>query len=152
MSNNLTKVEPHAKRLEDAADRMDKDGIGGHATRGHAAVLRDMASSMRADASVGKLPHIYNGGGAMFGAADNARLPRGRLSPLRTPAQAVAANPEHEGTIKQLRGEGRRMGYELADDKIVNRTELEAAFAKHPDQTTRRLAWQLAASRIGILG
>lgn len=147
--NNLTLVEPHAQRLEAAADRMDKDGIGGHATRGHAAVLRNMAGCMRADAAVGRMPHVYDGGGAVYGAADNARLPKGRLSPLRTPAQVAAANPEHEQTIRQLRMEGRRMGYEMDDNSPVDRAAVDKAFANK--DVTRRLAWKMAATRIGIM-
>ncbi len=69
-ANQLVKVEPHAKRLEAAADAMDRDGIGGHPRRGHAAVLRDMASCMRADAAQGKLPHTYE---ALYGATAGAR-------------------------------------------------------------------------------
>ena len=60
MSNQLSKVEPHAAALEAAADRMDADGIGGHPTRGHAAVLRDMVGCMRAEAAVGKTPYSYS--------------------------------------------------------------------------------------------
>jgi len=59
-ANHLAKVEPHANRLEDAANKMDNDGIGGHETRGHAAVLRQMAGSMRADAAEGKMPHVFH--------------------------------------------------------------------------------------------
>jgi hypothetical protein len=124
-----------------------------HATRGHVAVLRDMAGCMRADAAKGKMPTVYDVGGSLYAAAaDNARLPKGRLSPLRTPNQVRAACPEHEPTLSQLKAEGKRMGYDLRDDTIVNAVELDKAFAKHPDQTTRRLAWKLAAGRIGILG
>jgi hypothetical protein len=65
----LSKIETHAVRLEAAADKMDTDGIGGHPTRGHAAVLRDMAGCMRADAARGKTPDRYDGG-VMYGAAD----------------------------------------------------------------------------------
>jgi cold shock CspA family protein len=116
MTNQLEKIEPLAKRLEDAADKMDAAGIGGHAVRGHVAVLRDMASSMRADAVKGKMPDEY--GGLLYAVADNnARLPKGRLSPLRTPAEVLRANPEHQGTISQLRGEGRRMGTSLPTTK-----------------------------------
>ena len=59
-ANHLDKVEPHAKRLEDVAAKMDEAGIGGHATSGHAAVLRKMAETMRADAAEGKMPHVFH--------------------------------------------------------------------------------------------
>ena len=144
--NNLAKIEPHALRLEDAADKMDAAGIGGHQTRGHAVTLRSMAANMRADAAVGKLPYSNS---SLHAAADNARLPRGRLSPLRTPAEVLRACPEHEGTIRQLRGEGRRMGYEMDDNSVVDRAAVDKAFANK--DVTRRLAWKMAAARIGIM-
>lgn len=149
MSNQLAKVEPHALRLEAAADAMDKAGLGGHPTRGHVAVLRDMAGCMRADAMKGKMPNEY-GGSLYAAAADTQRLPRGRLSPLRTPNEVLRANPEHEQTLRQLRMEGRRMGYEMDDNAVVDRAAVDRAFANNKD-VTRRLAWKMAASRIGIM-
>ena len=55
----MGKVEPHAKRLEDAADKMEADGMGmGGAGMGmpHTKMLRHMAGSMRADAAMGRMP------------------------------------------------------------------------------------------------
>ena len=40
---------------------MDEAGIGGHPKRGHAAILRDMAGCLRADAARGKLSDTYDG-------------------------------------------------------------------------------------------
>jgi hypothetical protein len=123
--NNLQKIEPHAKRLEDAADRMDKDGIGGHATRGHAAVLRDMASCMRADAAVGKMPHVYNGGGAMYAVAADV-APKGR--PILTLMQAAAAKKENAPLVQMICATARRMGLTCIDpsEKIdINKLNLE---------------------------
>jgi len=68
----LSKVEPHAKALEDVADGLDHDGIGGHAQRGHAAVLRHMASCLRADASRGRTPYIYDSTDHLYAAAEPA--------------------------------------------------------------------------------
>jgi len=59
-ANHLAKVEKHANELEKAADHMDAAGIGGHPTRGHAAVLRDMAGDLRAAAAKGVLPATYD--------------------------------------------------------------------------------------------
>jgi hypothetical protein len=59
---NLTdQVEPHAKRLEDAANAMEAAGIGAHLSDGYGARLRHMAACLRADAAHGKLPSIYHG-------------------------------------------------------------------------------------------
>lgn len=52
-------VEPHAKGLEACADGMEAAGIGGHPTRGHVAIMRNMAKTMRASAAMGQLPHVY---------------------------------------------------------------------------------------------
>ena len=58
--NLCAAIEPHAARLEDAADRMSKDGIGNSLSPpGHVHILRHMAATMRADAAVGKMPSIY---------------------------------------------------------------------------------------------
>lgn len=55
----ISKVEPHATALESCAAAMEADGVGLDPTRGHVAVLRRMASGMRAEAAVGKIPHIW---------------------------------------------------------------------------------------------
>jgi hypothetical protein len=108
MTNQLEKIEPHAKRLEDAADRMDAAGIGGHPVNGHVAVLRGMAASMRADAAVGKMPHAYigTGSGAVFGAAGDA--PKGR--PILTLVQAAAAKKENAPLVQQICATAQRLG------------------------------------------
>jgi hypothetical protein len=46
--------------MEKAADHMDAAGIGGHPTRGHAAILRNMAGDLRAQAAQGKMPFVYD--------------------------------------------------------------------------------------------
>jgi hypothetical protein len=72
--NLAGQVEPHAKRLEDAAEQMSKAGIGNHITGGHVTHLRRMAACMRADAAVGKMPDIYYGTDRMYAAAEPARF------------------------------------------------------------------------------
>jgi hypothetical protein len=66
-ANMLGKVEPLAKNLEAQATSLEAAGIGGHATRGHAVVLRNMAASLRASAAMGSLPSTFDG---MYFAAD----------------------------------------------------------------------------------
>ena len=66
----MAAVEPHAAGLEDHADRMEKDGIGNHPKRGHVAIMRHMASCMRAEAAMGKMPHVYEGSDWVGAAAD----------------------------------------------------------------------------------
>lgn len=53
------KVKPHADALRAAAANMEAAGIGTHATQGHVNVLRHMAASMEAEATMGNIPHIY---------------------------------------------------------------------------------------------
>jgi len=81
-ANMLDKVEPHAKRLEDAADEMEADGIGGHLTDGHAAVLRRMSACMRADAAHGKLPSVYRDADRLYASAEPAKLHPGTVAIL----------------------------------------------------------------------
>lgn len=52
-------VEPHAAALDSCAAAMEAAGIGNHPSLGHGTVLRRMAGSMRAEAAMGKMPHIY---------------------------------------------------------------------------------------------
>lgn len=53
-------VEPHAKSMESCAAGMEAAGVGGDPKGGHVAVLRRMAGAMRAEAAMGKVPHIFN--------------------------------------------------------------------------------------------
>ena len=64
-------VEPHAKNLEAAADQMEKNGVGLHPHLGHVHFARRMASSMRADAAQGKLPHEFRDSASYWASADH---------------------------------------------------------------------------------
>lgn len=66
-ANHLAKVEKHAAELEKAADHMDAAGIGGHPSRGHAAVARSMAADIRAKAVRGEMPAVFD---AFYAKAD----------------------------------------------------------------------------------
>lgn len=59
-ANHLAKVEKHASEMEKAAEHMDAAGIGGHPSRGHAAILRNMAGDLRAQAAQGKMPFVFD--------------------------------------------------------------------------------------------
>lgn len=59
-ANVLHKVKKHADAIRACADGLEAEGMGGHDRRGHVAVLRRMADKMEAEASLGKLPHIWN--------------------------------------------------------------------------------------------
>jgi hypothetical protein len=149
MSNLLPKVETHAARLEAAADKMENDGIGGHATRGHAAVLRDMAGCMRADAARGKMPDVYNGGGAMFGAAATDNAPKAR--PLLTPLQASQAkNGANKDLLRSVMARAQRLGFTInLDDKHVDVVALDAAMAGK--DVSERLAIKATLAKMGLI-
>jgi hypothetical protein len=53
-------VEPHAERLEKAADQMEAAGLGLHPEEGHVHHLRRMASHLPADAALGRLADRYD--------------------------------------------------------------------------------------------
>jgi hypothetical protein len=52
-------VEPHATALEGCAAAMEAAGVGSDPKWGHVHVLRRMSDSMRAEAALGKVPHIF---------------------------------------------------------------------------------------------
>jgi hypothetical protein len=116
MSNQLEKIEPHAARLEAAADKMDAADIGGHATKGHAAILRDMASCMRADAARGRMPSEYPGGLYAVAAADVAP----KKKPLLTPMEATQAKQENVPLVAQILATAARMNVDIDPTKVID--------------------------------
>ena len=115
-AQTMGKVEPHAKRIEDAADKMEADGVGSATANGHVKVLRGMASSMRADAAQGRIPSSYGG---MYAAAD----PAGAGAPLK-----VEDTPE----FKKLKDE---LG--VASTKVSDLQAAAEAATKPPARKTR---------------
>lgn len=83
-------VEPHAKALEACADGMEAAGIGGHAQRGHVAIARKMASTMRASAAMGQIPHIFQTDDFYRGSSDTgASDVKKELDGIRTEMKAA---------------------------------------------------------------
>jgi hypothetical protein len=93
MSNALDRIAKHADKLDALANDLQADGIGGHATRGHQAVLRSLASAMRLDGANGKVPHEFINPNPMYGSASVPQLPAQILKTLS------AAGLPSEGTI-----------------------------------------------------
>jgi hypothetical protein len=164
MSNQLARVEPHAQRLEDAADQMDAAGIGGHATRGHAAVLRDMAACMRADAATGKLPDTYvPSGGRMWAGAEVTRL--GGAGPevharhdtsvlpgwreCLSPIQAINANADNAIRVRRCMAEAKRLGFEIKPNEKIDLFKLDEAL-KGKD-VERRISLKRNLHAMGML-
>lgn len=140
--NNIALVEPHAQRLEAAADKMDKDGIGGHATRGHAAVLRDMASCMRADAARGKMPNEYGG---FLNAA--AAAPKGR--PVLTLMEAATAKKENAPLVQQVCATAQRLGLASIDpEQKIDIHKLNLELTERKVGTDQRMSLKAMLSRL----
>lgn len=68
-------VEPHATALESCAASMEAAGIGATPNSGHSHVLRRMADSMRAEAAVGKVPHVWRDHDHMYSSRDRTGAP-----------------------------------------------------------------------------
>lgn len=52
-------VEPHCSAMDACHAAMEAAGVGTHPKFGHVQVLRRMSDSMRAEAAIGKIPHIW---------------------------------------------------------------------------------------------
>ena len=116
--NQLALVEPHAVALEKQAELMDEAGIGGHPKRGHAAILRDMAGCLRADAARGKLSDTYDGMYASASASASADDVAAGLAQLGV----IDASAENSRRQEVMRSEAigmlRRHGIELDGETI----------------------------------
>jgi hypothetical protein len=145
----LEKVTPHASRLEDAADRMDKDGIGGHPTRGHAAVLRDMAADLRATAARSKMPYEVGSYDSTHGrpyyAAEEIRAGLEQIG-------AIDASGENSMWLQRIQQEAtfalKKLGVntdKLTEGKKLSAFELDTAMRGKPTQAriqAKALAFQ----------
>lgn len=145
--NNLERIEPHAKRLEDAADKMEAAGIGLHADGGHVAVLRRMAAKMRADAAQGKIPHAF--GADADRTLSTIRAAKRQLYELRTPVEACEAAPKNIETVRWLRAELKRMGYDLVMEEKVDEMRLNQVMAGHDVQ--KRMAIKAGLSSLKLI-
>jgi len=75
-ANVRAMVEPHAATIESCAASMEAAGVGADPKFGHASALRRMAGTMRAEAAVGKVPHIWRDHDyPTYAAADTRAVP-----------------------------------------------------------------------------
>ena len=127
--NQLALVEPHAVALEKQAELMDEAGIGGHPKRGHAAILRDMAGCLRADAARGKLSDTYDG---MYASASADDVAAGLAQ-----IGVIDASAENSRRQEVMRSEAigalRRLGVDVTDlmhgSNTLNAAKVNAALA-----------------------
>lgn len=106
VSATVAKIEPHATKLEAAADQMEKDGIGLHATQGHVNQIRRMADSMRSDAALGKVPHAYHDSGSYWASGEPRRQPEPQQQQtvkVEETAEFKALKASSETTVQELK-------------------------------------------------
>jgi len=111
---HMAKVEPHAAALENVADAMEKDGIGGHGRMGHVKACRAMADHLRAAAATGKLADSWPGFDGFYAAAE------------KTEAKPAAESEE----VKALKDQVSSLNTKL--------TDMQAAAAKQSTPADRK--------------
>lgn len=116
-ANQIAKVEKHASELEKAAEHMDAAGLGGHPTRGHAAIARNMAGDMRAQAAQGKMPFSYD---AFY--ANAADVKSGADAEVKKAVEA--ASTEAKKAIDEVRAAATKTETELKDQVKALETKL----------------------------
>ncbi len=126
-TDQLARVEPHAARLEDIADGMDAAGIGGHPTRGHAVMLRYMASCLRAGTD--EVVHIDDNGAAPWSGTPSPRLSAMSAAAL---VKAGIEVPDKEG-------------------EKIPAGKLDAAIAKSKISIRERIALKSELARAGLI-
>ena len=156
-ANLLPKIEPYAVKLENCAAAMEEAGMGGHPSRGHAAVLRDMAGKMRAEAATGKMPHVYEGAGWMGASVEKTE---------KVDADAVVkaavekATAEFTKQIDEMKAAADKAQAEIEDARKVAETKLadmkaqqekeEAKSAAAPERKTLSPHVMAALSKSGV--
>ncbi len=125
--NVMDQVEPHAKAVESCAAAMESAGFGCDAKRGHVVALRGMASSMRASAAVGQVPHIWRDHDYPYYAnADRDTRQAPAPTPAPTPAPAIdaaAIAKAVEEAVKPLNEKLAAASTQIADLKAGVRRE-----------------------------
>ncbi|MBM2884092.1 hypothetical protein JFK97_06780 [Chromobacterium phragmitis] len=96
-------VKPHAEALRNAADSLEKAGIGLDPKRGHVALLRDMADKMEAESHLGKVSNVYQTPDFFYASAEIKDDPRVfELQKQVAELQAAAANANKAGQAAQF--------------------------------------------------
>lgn len=111
-AQHVSMVEPHAKALESCAAAMEKDGIGGHPTRGHVRACHAMAKHLRAEAAAGKLSSEWPGFEGDFGGHSAVR------AAAETP-EDKAAREAKDAEFKKLTDTVASMTTQIADMKAA---------------------------------
>lgn len=163
------KVEPHAKALEACADAMDAAAVGGHPQNGHAAVIRRMAGSMRAEAAMGKIPHIFRDHDyPLYASADNqgaapasAQTENAEVTALKAQmaklegdlaaARAASPEPQRKTLTPQIASLMAKAGVSLGDDGKLSASAVDAGLRKAGLSINERLRIKAAFAQAGLL-
>lgn len=136
-------VDPHAKALEAAADHMEKAGMGLHPTHGHVVQARRMASSLRVDAAVGKMPHSWSDSGSYWASTEKKADVKVEETPEYKALQA---------TLSTMKAEADKVKKD-SDDAIASMNtklaDLKAAADKQNPKAERKT---LSPAILGLLG
>ena len=144
--STMDKVEPHAAALDSCAAAMDAAGVGGDATRGHAVVVRKMASSMRAEAAMGKIPHIFRDHDYPYYASADNRATRDEEKVMADADAAAAALAKAvEDAVKPLNDK-----LAAAQTQIADITAGERRTRQEPTRKTLSPALSAALSRANL--
>lgn len=148
----MSKVEPHAARLEAAAEKMEQEGVGAAGSQGHVHHLRRMADSMRADAARGKIPDSYHDSGAYWAMAQQQQAQQ--LAATAAPLQAVKVEetPEFKALQAAFDAEKTKSADAIAamDTKIKDIQAAANAQRTTPDRKTMTPEVLGVLSRLGI--
>jgi hypothetical protein len=156
-------VKPHADRLRSCAAAMEAAGIGMHAKHGHVAVLHHMADSMEADASIGKVPHVYQVNDYLMNASANVvedkkmsaiedalKSISTKLADLEASKFEASAAPERKtldpSIAKLLAKSGIESSGKNLDISAVNKALDDAGF-----NTRRRFAAKVSLAQSGLI-
>lgn len=105
----LPAVQAHAAALRTCASNMAKDNIGLHATRGHVGLLNAMADGLEAEASMNRLPHVFNDHNWLMGSAAVPNATEIAASATKAATDAVTT------LLKPVLDSVAAMGTKLAD-------------------------------------
>jgi hypothetical protein len=170
-------VEPLASALESCASAMEASGVGAEPRGGHAILLRRMASAMRSDAAMGRVPSSYHDGyyasaEPPTAAADSAAAIKTAVDAALKPLQdqlaaantkitdltntgrlSASAEPGRKTVAPQVSALIARAGIELPGDdgKKLAVSEVDQVMAKANLTMTQKIMLKSELGRIGAL-
>ncbi|WP_051382431.1 DUF6582 domain-containing protein [Bradyrhizobium sp. Tv2a-2] len=144
-------VEPHCAALDACHAAMAAAGVGVHPGSGHVHVLRRMSDSMRAEAAIGKIPHIFRDHDYPMGASadtENGEDDVTKDEITKLVAEAVTA------AVKPMQDQNKELADKLAaaETKLKDASEKARLAAEAPARKTVNpmVTALLAKSGIGL--